>query len=1096
MISLFTLISAAPAVASEDFSKYLAKYVGDNEPWLHMAARSEQAQPLYLGATPREIALRLMPADKREPAMYESLRARGQSQARSIRDVLVKTGAVDKDAGIEFEMWPVMDVRGQLTWAFGRWRLGAGKPWERLNASILSELGADAGDIKPILPVTLDPRKSSDFSRIFEPCASSKDIGENGLFSDCVWTDAEGRIAEAWLAPEKTARYKDELAKDIKDMGAAPTCRVIPQPSRLDGKPATFIVKVTSGEVEWPASIKWKKEVMSLPGLPKERAAIESWPDGLAGALRDDVLVISGEREAVFPSSGRKAAFTDKNSAAAGNSLGDLVAYLEERYKALGLETHRQEFSWRGIPQTNLVAKIPGKDPSLNPVVLVTHIDTAFSQEESRKPGGSKRVSSPGADDDCTGTAAALAAAKILGGMELKRPIMIVHLTGSEFPSDSLGARRFIGQMLKEKKDAEGLIVIDAIGRQGTGSAKVRVSAGDTRGSLRLAKVACDAARDAGGIEPSLKFRFDPRSRIFPTDGHVFAEAGYPVMVLSEERPELGGTAHQASMPADDSSKGISWDYAASIAKTAIETAAELANAAAAAEPDRKISRPDWSVIIYTGADEPDSSELYGPRIKSVFSAPVPDNIEVIAQKDLEWPDGTIRAWHAGGKFAEQELPEDDSASPAAFTDFLKWAGALSTGRYKVLVVQGRSFGIGGLIQDNIVPSGGKKTSVMTLADFASSFKNAGFKPDILIVDVDRMGRAEVLEELKDTAPYIILSQLAIPINGFPQEVLYRIAGDAQRPPRDVARDFPEEYVKLYSDGGPLAKEERRFKTVAAASIDTAKWGAYTGKFKRLADALKSASFATLAASRPGWAASFIGELGAADIVEFLNRLSLLCDDVDVRAAAAELIDDIGYPDSVAADNAATVTLDPAKVRSFELKIDACPYPTKDRSKEYALADWKAVNQDLAIPDSLSYDCVESRDGKDLKREFTLRCPDGALKKAMTFRLWLPGAKNATLTAVDPGGRVTTRRFFRDKDYFSVKEFPETSFLVSEAHTQGGTFIHGLSVDLDASSMRDLQYRSTAWNARTGWGDIFESAPPAPAGPPDASGQAADAGKS
>jgi hypothetical protein len=273
-------------------------------------------------------------------------------------------------------------------------------------------------------------------------------------------------------------------------------------------------------------------------------------------------------------------------------------------------------------------------------------------------------------------------------------------------------------------------------------------------------------------------------------------------------------------------------------------------------------------------------------------------------------------------------------------------------------------------------------------------------------------------------------------------------------------------------------------------SIDTAKWGEFANAFKELTAALQTALFREKLAAQPGWMRAFADKEGNADLIEFLNRLPLLIEDRAARAEAAAILDRIGYPDRVAAENAATVTLDPGKVRSFELRIEVSPFQPQDKALGHIKAAWNDLNQDLSLPDTLTYDISDFRENKRSKREFIVRCPDGALKKPLTFRPWFAGSKYAVLTSVDKDGQVSNKKFFRERDYISVTEFPETSFMISEAHNQGAPFMHGIGILLYPGMGRGSAagptapadpnlYRATAWNSRTGWADLILSQPTA-----------------
>lgn len=1090
-VFICTIFAVGNLCAADETGKNLAKFVRDQYPWLHITAHSEQRQPVYLGATPREIALRRTPADAGQPALYEALRPLGESQAKEVRGSLAGSGAVEKSSSLEFEAWPTRDDYGQLTWVFARWRADRTKPWQRLNASILQKNPDPHLNRWPVLPVPLDPAKKADFSLIFDDPLTLPLLSAQPRFGDCVWATSEGTALDAWLPVEQREAFGREVADDIKKIGSSLVCRVLPQPARLNGKPVTFIVRLEGDRVVWPANIQWKKENVSLPDLPAREALIKDWPEDLSDKYKDDVLTLSGEKEAVFPLSKRTVTFKNKNSADRENQLQDVVMYLEERYKELGIKTWRQDFTWSGLKQTNLIAVIPGADPSARPVLLASNIDTAFADDVFTSTG--KRVSVPGADDNASGTAALLGIAPVLRDMKLPHEIWLVHLTGEEFPADSLGARYFASRLLKEKKDIEGAVIVDKIGYWERSDKIFAVDPGEAPGSLAMARIAVNAAKALTGLEGAVRTRFNEESQLYNTDGSVFSEAGFPTLLLTEQVNKPESYYRKGSHLSTDGSKKIDWSYASDIAKVAAETVAVLAGMPQ--ETSSAAEKPDWSIVVYAGVDERDLARSHNPRLKELFETPVPDNIEVLIERDTDWPDGSARIIRTGNSHEEREIPERDSSSAQTLYDFLKWADANANGKYKLFIIQGRSRGWGGMIYDQTVP--GKQADKtangpMPLGELARAVKASGIRFDVAFFDAGFMGTAEAVEDLKESAPYLVVSPRAMPYNGFPAEKLFRMVAESDMDPRGLAQRLPEAYVSEYAHDGPMSQVEKDYCIVALAGIDTARWDAFSGAFKGLVSALQVSNFRERLVSQPGWAKAFVGKDGSADLVEFLNRLPLLIEYPPARNAAAGILEEIGYPDRVAAENAATVTLDPEKVRSFELRIEVSPFRPKDKALNDIRAAWNSLNQDLTLPDALTYDISDFREEKRSKREFIVRCSDGGMKKPFTFRPWFPGSKYAVLTAVDKGGQVSTRKFFRERDYISVTEFPETSFMVSEAHNQGAPFIHGISLLLDPEMGRAAGagefgaptdpglYRATAWSKKTGWGDLILTGPAKP----------------
>ena len=570
----------------------LHELVSDPSPWLHMPAYSEQAPPLYLGATPREMALGLTPTNGGQVLLPADLKALGERQTGLVHAGLVRAGRVKAGEEIELEAWLTTDDAGRQTWAMARWRPGSssapgretGSRWRWIDPGALS--GPEL-EVPPLVPVSLKAGDKRDHALIFNDFLELEGLYDKPAFGNCLWSP-EGEDAElpfgtpAWLPPARMVETRQKGAP-------APLCRVLNQPMRLNGKPATWQILSDGKRVLWPEAIRWKED-QGRPLAPDRGLSRIKWPEGFREAYRRDVLVLDGESPAVFPLSGRKAVFKRKNSADPENQILLLVEYLEERYRALGLNTFRQEFIWRGIPQVNLVAVIEGSEPARTnrPLLIADHIDTAYCEDVYAADG--RRVSAPGADDNVSATAALLQAAEILRDSRPQQDIWLTHFTGEEFPADCMGARAFLGQLLSQKRDISGLVLMDMIGWREAGDPVFQISLGTGPAAEGMAAVALDASEAiaAGGglaLKPALRARRDQQSYLYNTDGLPFSDAGYPVILFNEHINRLHNLNRIGYHHTLDASGLMDWDFAATIAKTAIETAARLAGAFGAPRP-------------------------------------------------------------------------------------------------------------------------------------------------------------------------------------------------------------------------------------------------------------------------------------------------------------------------------------------------------------------------------------------------------------------------------------------------------------------------------------------------------------------------------
>jgi hypothetical protein len=566
VVTGLTAVSISAAKPLPPPSASLAALATDPAPWLHLEANSLQRSPVYLGSTPRELALGLAPVDGGVATLPATVKDLAELQLKGIYQSLVAKKTITSTQTLTVESWPVRDARARLTWAFARWRVSSSSPWRWLSTADIQNT-----DPSTFAPYTLDPTIPGDHTAIF---GAPDDYGwyVEPAFGESIWvrrsTDPTlAQPIEAWLPNSELAAYAQA---DLSDRLAL----VLPQPARLNGEPITYRLAVRGKVVTWPPSISWTAPSPE-PGPTPGDVVIGSYPAGFAADYRNDVLAMDGEAEAVFPLSGRTERFTVKNNALADNQLAAVFDYLQERYEHLGVQTTRQDFVWRGMPQTNLVAELPGTDPNLAPLLIADHVDTAFDEDLAMK---GIYLAVPGADDNATGTAALLRAAEVLKDRDPRRTIWLVHFTGEEFPADDLGARALVSRMLGEDQDLYALLLIDMIGFAGTNERQFQLSAGNQDTSLHVASVGLDAAADvAPELTPLLRTRYDDRSYLYNTDGIIFSENGYPVVLFNEYLNYYTRLMRAAYHDMGDTSDKVNFDYAVAITKVIIETAAREA---------------------------------------------------------------------------------------------------------------------------------------------------------------------------------------------------------------------------------------------------------------------------------------------------------------------------------------------------------------------------------------------------------------------------------------------------------------------------------------------------------------------------------------
>jgi hypothetical protein len=329
--------------------------------------------------------------------------------------------------------------------------------------------------------------------------------------------------------------------------------------------------------------------------------------------------------------------------------------YFKPYYKSLGLETHYQAFHWitdfdwqmklepsrrwwggldLNLPtrpladiardgHKNVIVVVPGVNHD-EAVILADHYDTAYMEDVFKQKG--LRQAAKGADDNHSGTATLMEAARALKGMKLKRDVWLVHLTGEEYPSDCLGARALTealvtgAPILPGRKNPKivGLYVLDMIGhstdRDHDPNARsvFQIATGRGARAARLGEITHevtslwnqstdgwnakfgrtaawerirlpesgkpqDIPRPRPAVFPQFRGEIRPawhyRSTFYNTDGIVFSDAGIPAVLLMENYDRGRPGYHDTN----DTLENIDLDYATGMARITIESVAQAA---------------------------------------------------------------------------------------------------------------------------------------------------------------------------------------------------------------------------------------------------------------------------------------------------------------------------------------------------------------------------------------------------------------------------------------------------------------------------------------------------------------------------------------
>jgi len=501
-----------------------------------------------------------------------SLRKLAEAQADKIRRTLGVRS-------VELLIWPTQDWNGQPNWVYARYRTSPRAPWRWLQdgENWLPFWNQTVGE-RPLLPVLRYPDHSDDQKALFEDFLASFDLYFQPQFGNCVYVDrATERMTLKWPHPDSQSVHQTRLTAPLRYVAYC-----MNQPARSGTTPWAVVLGVQGGLLSWP-DIEWLPAPSPSPPSVDQPLLTRPFPSDFAQRLRQDLRIFSGVERAVFPLTGRVHRFVKKGAFQRDHDLEALVDYLEERYQQLGIATERQRFVWRGIAQSNLIAKLPARGrsdgQSLPKVVLADHIDTAVEEDTFERTG--QRVTTPGADDNATATAVLLRAAESLRALSLHHEVWLVHLTGEEFPADDLGAWRFAEKLMLDKTDLKAVIISDFIGWHKPGDLSFQIGPGVHPESRHHAALALDSARKlAPSLTAFLLPRESERNAVFQTDVQVFEYLGFPGLLFNERIDYSGKTSdlNPHNHTSADTVANVDVSFAAAIAQVMIETVARIAD--------------------------------------------------------------------------------------------------------------------------------------------------------------------------------------------------------------------------------------------------------------------------------------------------------------------------------------------------------------------------------------------------------------------------------------------------------------------------------------------------------------------------------------
>lgn len=248
------------------------------------------------------------------------------------------------------------------------------------------------------------------------------------------------------------------------------------------------------------------------------------------------------------------------------NPGNDIAAdYLEGKLESFGLEAENDYFDQQG---RNVYAVQQGAEFPNQVYMICAHYDS-YSQNEL----------APGADDNASGSAAVLEAARIFS--QYTMDYTIIYAFWDEEEQGLRGSRHYAAEARDNHASILGVINLDMIGWDSDNDDAVLISENDFPASLQLTEQAIKV-----NVENQIGLSFEITNQLGRSDHVAFWEQGYGAILIIEY---FGTDFNRYYHSADDKISYFNLDYFHKCARLAIGTLAALA-----------IRQPNQSLDMWT----------------------------------------------------------------------------------------------------------------------------------------------------------------------------------------------------------------------------------------------------------------------------------------------------------------------------------------------------------------------------------------------------------------------------------------------------------------------------------------------------------------
>lgn len=246
--------------------------------------------------------------------------------------------------------------------------------------------------------------------------------------------------------------------------------------------------------------------------------------------------------------------------------------WLVNKLTEMGLMAELDPFQAVGETANNIIVKMPGTVEPNVVYIYSAHYDSTSN---------AAATSAPGADDNASGVAAVLEAARLMKGHSFKYSVWFVFTAAEE--QGSLGSKHMAAWLKAQGVDVRGVIAPDMIGYWPAGEADQMDILGDSASAMLVEHMANVATQLGVGFKKHIDHTF-----CYGDDHTSFQEAGFPSIapmdcVEAHNLPTDEDTPHYHRMT--DTMSTLHMGFTTKVAGVITVTLAELAEPVETVKP-------------------------------------------------------------------------------------------------------------------------------------------------------------------------------------------------------------------------------------------------------------------------------------------------------------------------------------------------------------------------------------------------------------------------------------------------------------------------------------------------------------------------------